>query len=316
MSFEADAIIDRRRLKRALTFWRVAALLVAGVLGAAVAGRVAGVGPVGPYVADLSVADLIVDDAERLDAIAEVRDDDRAKALVVRIDSPGGTVVGGEALYKALRKVAAEKPVVAVMGEMATSAGYMVALGADQIVAREGTLTGSIGVLLQTADVTGLMDKIGIKPETVKSGPLKAQPNPMEPFSDEAREATRDVVLDMYAMFTDIVAERRGMTAAQVKTVADGRVYTGRQARANGLIDLLGGIEEARTWLADVHGVAADLPMKPVEEPVRPSFLDVLGGEALGYWGRGLVESIFGKTVFSEGLRLDGLVSVWHPEWK
>lgn len=314
MSFNADTIIDRRRLKRAVTFWRVAALLAAGVLGAVVAGRLTGVGPVGPYVADLTVENVIVDDPDRLAALEDVAMSDRAKALVVRINSPGGTVVGGESLYKALRHVAERKPVIAVMGELATSAGYMVALGADYIVAREGTLTGSIGVLLQTADVTGLLGKLGIEPISVKSGPLKAQPNPLEPFSDAARAATRDVVLDMYAMFTDLVAERRKLEPAALEKLADGRVYTGRQARANGLIDHLGGLGEARTWLAEQHGIERDLPLRPVEEPDAPTFLAAMTEGALGGLWPGLAESVFGKTVFSEGLRLDGLVSVWHPD--
>lgn len=316
MSLESDTLIDRRRLKRALTFWRVAALVVAGAFGAVAAGSLGGVSPVGAYVAEVKVESVIVEDAARIDAVASVAENARAKALVVSINSPGGTVVGGESLYRALRKVAEKKPVVAVMGELATSAGYMVALGADRIVAHDGTLTGSIGVLLQTADVTHMMDKIGVKPETVKSGPLKAQPNPMEPFSDAARTAIRAVVMDMYNMFAGLVAERRKMDPAAVAKLADGRVFTGRQAAKNGLIDQVGGLDEARAWLAEKHGIGADLPLKTITPKKELSLLSMLGEDSLARMGAAIVETIFGKTVFSEGLRLDGLVSVWHPGWR
>lgn len=316
MSLESDTFVDRRRLKRALTFWRLAALAVAGALGAVAVGNLSDVSPVGDYVAEVKVESLIVEDTARIEAIAKVAKNDRAKALVVSINSPGGTVVGGESLYRALRKVAEKKPVVAVMGELATSAGYMVALGAERIIAHDGTLTGSIGVLLQTADVTPLMGKIGVKPETIKSSPLKAQPNPLEPFSDAARAAIRGVVMDMYDMFAGLVAERRKMDPAAVAKLADGRVFTGRQAAKNGLVDQLGGLDEARSWLTEKHDISAELPLKTITPKKDLSFLAALGGDSLARMGVGAIESVFGKTVFSEGLRLDGLVSVWHPGWR
>ncbi len=188
------------------------------------------------------------------------------------------------------------------MGSMATSAGYMTALGADHLIAREGSLTGSIGVLLQTADMTGLLEKIGVKPETIKSGPLKAQPNPMEPFSPEAREATKEVVMDMYAMFIGMVARNRNMANEQVKDLADGRVSTGRQALANGLIDAIGSEAEAVDWLENSRKIKGDLPI-----------LDVVI-ERPGQKWRQFFNGMIGKTLFSERLRLDGLISLWQPE--
>jgi len=301
MSLDADRLIDRRRLKRRLTFWRLAALVAVVAFVAAAAGRFVE-DLSGGYVARLAVEGIIVDDAARTAVLKSVARDRRAKALIVYIDSPGGSVVGGEALFRDLRSVAEAKPVVAVMGDLATSAGYMAALGADRVVARAGSVTGSIGVIMQSADVTGLLDKLGIKPEIVKSAPLKAQPNPLEPFGPEAREATRAVVRDVFELFVDLVAERRGMARERVLDLADGRVFTGRQAVANGLIDGLGGEAEARQWLTEVHGVDEGLPARAVEIPRDDR------------WWRWLIESVVGKTVFSERLRLDGLVSVWHPE--
>jgi protease IV len=298
---DADHAVDRRRLKRRLIVWQVAAIVaVVGFVVAAFGGFTDITR--GDYVARVFVDNLILDDPDRDRSLARIADDPRVKALVVRIDSPGGTVVGGETLYESLRTIAEKKPVVAVMGEVATSAAYMTALGADRIFARPGSLTGSIGVILQTADMTGLLERIGIKPELVKSRPLKAQPNPFETFTPEAREVTRQVVLDLFDLFVDMVADRRGMSREAVLVLADGRVFSGRQALANGLVDALGGETAARRWLAEERGIDADLRTRDVEtdedEPV---------------WRR-MLEGTIGKTLLSERLNLDGLVSLWHPD--
>ncbi len=253
------------------------------------------------HVARLDINGLIVEDTDRDQSLSELADDSSVRALIVRIDSPGGTVVGGELLYSRLRQLAEKKPIVAVMGEVATSAAYMTAIGSDYIVARDGTLTGSIGVILQTADLTGLLQKVGIKPETVKSSPLKAQPNPLEPFTPEAREATRKVVGDIYEMFVSMVQERRRLSREQVDKLADGSVFTGRQAKANGLVDVLGGEREARAWLEEKHGIAQSLPVRDIE--LRGA------GQEL----RDMIGNFIGKALFTERLTLDGLVSVWHP---
>ncbi len=298
MSLDADQVLDRRRLKRRLTFWRIAAVVAVVVAVVAAVGRV-GVGE--NHVARLVVGGIILDDPWRDDALAGIAEDDNAKALIVRIDSPGGTMVGGEALYISLRAVAGKKPVVAVMGGTATSAAYMTALGADHILARAGSVTGSIGVIMQTADITGLLEKLGVKPETIKSRPLKAQPNPLELLTPEAREAARFVVLDLFEMFVDMVQQRRNLPRDKVLALADGRVFTGRQAVANGLVDALGGESDARRWLAETHAIATSLPVRDVEI------------EHEGALWRDLITGFVGKVLFSERLRLDGLISVWHP---
>ena len=161
-------------------------------------------------------------------------------ALIVRTHAPGGTVVGGETLYKALRKVAAKMPVVAVMGDLATSAAYMTAIATDHIVAHDGTITGSIGVLLQTAAFTDLLQKLGISVEAIKSAPLKAEPSPFDKLTPQVRRATQVLVDDMFHMFMDMVAKRRHMTAEQVRTLSDGRVFTGRSAQVRPEINQAG----------------------------------------------------------------------------
>jgi len=177
----------------------------------------------------------------------------------------------------------------------------MAAIGADHIVAHAGSVTGSIGVIMQTADITGLLEKLGIKPETVKSGALKAQPNPMEPFDAAARRATAAVINDLHEMFVDMVRERRDLTSERAKELADGRIFSGRQALSIGLIDAIGGETEGRAWLADSHGIDATLQLRNIHEPVEEEI-----------WRR-MISGMLGKALFSERLKLDGVISLWHP---
>jgi len=304
MPLDADLLVDRRRLKRQISVWRTLAVIaLVGVIAAAV-GRVQLFGE--RHIARLSVTGVITDDPDRTRAIAKAAKDSNVKALIVRIDSPGGTVVGGEALFRELRAFAQQKPVVAVMGELAASGGYMTALAAERIFAREGTITGSIGVILQTTDVTGLLQKLGIGTEAIKSGPLKAIPSPLEPLTEKGREVTRQLVDDMYGMFVDMVAERRNLDRAKAVELADGRVYTGRQARELGLIDAIGGEEEARAWLTDAKGVTRGLPVRELSIPRED--------DGWSEWVGGALARLTGKTYLSERLKLDGLVAVWHPD--
>jgi protease IV len=300
MPLQADHLVDRRRLKRRLAAWRlvtVAAIIAVVILAlerVGVLGR--------DYVARLDIEGIITEDFDRDEALAAIADDRRAKALIVRINSPGGTVVGGEALYRRLRLVSEAKPVVAVMGEVATSAGYLIALGTDHIIGRQGTITGSIGVILQTANITGLLDSLGIKTEAIRSAPLKARPSPLEEMNPEVRQAVERVVQDMYAMFVGIVQERRNLSQEQVRNVSDGRIFTGRQAIENGLIDGIGSEIDARAWLADVHGIDRGLITRELND------------DNTALWVQRRVAGLLGKSLLSETLRLDGLVSVWHPQ--
>jgi protease IV len=305
LSPDPDVMIDRRRLKRHLTFWRIVAVLFVLATIAAGVGR-SGLYQGRDHVAVLELSGIISTDRDHEKALKKLAKDDHARALIVRINSPGGTVVGGEVLFRELRSVAAQKPVVAVMEDMAASGGYMVALAADRIFAREGTITGSIGVILQSADITGLLEKIGVQPEAIKSAPLKAVPSPLEKLTDAGRAATQKLVNDMYQMFQEMVADRRHLPADRVHDLADGRVYTGREAVANGLIDQIGGEGEARAWLA-TKGVPQSLPARKLEIERDDEFLSGVT--------QSLAAALFGKTYLSERLTLDGLVALWHPDF-
>jgi protease-4 len=301
MALESDLLIDRRRLKRGLAFWR--AVAVVAVLGAiALVARETGPARslLGSSVARLTVTGIITEDRTRDSALAAIAEDRTVRALVVAIDSPGGTVSGGEALHRALSAVAAQKPVVAVMGGTAASAGYMVALPAERIFARESTVTGSIGVLMQTTEFAGLLERLGIRAEALTSGPLKDQPSPFRPLTDEGRSALAAVIQDLYGQFVAMVAAGRRMEEAQVRLLADGRVFTGRQAVAAGLVDAIGGEAEARAWLAAEKGVPANLPLREVAADEADRLIPRLLRDAR-------------KALVSERLNLDGLMAIWHP---
>lgn len=309
MSFDTDAWLERRRLARRLNWWR--SLAVLALVGLALAGLY-WIDPGNviqrrqDHVAQLDVEGIITQNDWWMEKLKEIGEDDRAKALIVYVNSPGGSTYGGEALFAALRDVAAKKPTVAVIGTLGASAGYMAAIAADRVYARETSLTGSIGVLFQTAEFSELMAKLGVSAESIASGPLKDEPSPIKPLSPAGREQIRRMVMETHAWFVNLVAERRQMPREKVAELADGRVYSGRLAVENGLVDALGGVEEARRWLAQTHAIPADLPLREVPpDPPRDSW-EGLAGRA--------VSAVFGKSLLPERLKLDGLVSVWHPE--
>jgi protease IV len=304
MTLETDLILDRRRLKRHLFFWRSLAVLavLAAVLAAFHTGRL-GL-PERAHVARLRVDGLITEDQKLDRAVAKLADDNEVKALIVSINSPGGSVAGGESLHDAIAHVAAKKPVVAVMGGLAASAGYMVAVPATRIFAHEATLTGSIGVLLEAPEVSGLLAKIGVDAQTIVSGPLKDQPNFTHPLSPQGQEVLHGLVMDMYDQFVGMVAAGRHMDPNKVRQLGDGRAYTGRQALPLGLIDAIGGEHDARDWLASAKGVPADLPVQDVSTSgfAERTLSGTLGPLFVDLW----------KIVISQGVMLDGAWAVWH----
>jgi protease-4 len=304
MTAATDLLLDRRRLKRRLVFWRVVAVLAVAATALALAGP-SDLSGGRDHVARLTLSGTISDQRRTLEALNDLADDSKAKALILSIDSPGGSVAGGEGLHHAIAKVAARKPVVAVMGGTAASAGYMVALPAARIFARDSTLTGSIGVLLMTGEMSGLLRTLGITDETIASGPLKNQPSLTRPLSEAGREALHGLVMDMYEQFVAMVAEGRHMDPARVRELADGRAYTGRQALKLGLIDAIGGEAEARAWLAAEKSVPAGLPARELRPPG-------LRERMFGDGAEGLLTLLM-KILLSQRVSLDGAQAVWQP---
>lgn len=317
MASRADDLIDRRRLRRKLTFWRVATILIlaASIIAAArflAPDELTG-GPIN-HIAKVKIEGTITEDDELLERLDDIRKADAVKGVILTIDSPGGTTAGGEAIYEEIRRLAETKPVVAQVGTLAASAGYMIASASDHIVARQSSIVGSIGVLVQFPDVTGLMDKLGIKLEEIKSSPLKAEPSPFNPTTDEERAMVRRMILDSYDWFVDLVTERRSLPRDEVLRLADGSIFTGRQALANKLIDELGGEREAIAWLG-TKGVDAKLRVVEWKKKDESSVFSLLtsragltGTESLSETMRVLIGEIGGEHLF-----LDGLLSLWHP---
>ena len=322
MSLDSDVIVDRRRIRRKLTFWRVMAALIA--IGAIVIiGLVATPGGRGTLttagsIARVNIEGLIRSDQNRVEALERL-ENSHAAAVVVHINSPGGTTAGSEQLYDALTRLKAKKPLVVVVEGLAASGGYITAIAADHIVARQSSLVGSIGVLFQIPNFSELMKTVGVKVEEVKSSPLKAAPNGYEPTSPEARAALESLVKDSYAWFRGLVKERRGMDDGLLEKVADGRVFTGRQAVELKLIDQLGDEKTAIAWLVSQKGVKADLPVRDYK--LSPRFgdltflrsaaavtLDALG---LGAIARQIEQSGMAQAVDRFGL--DGMLALWQP---
>ncbi|HET7165632.1 MAG TPA: signal peptide peptidase SppA [Pseudolabrys sp.] len=320
MSLDADAIVDRRRMRRKLTFWRVSALVIAllAIIGTAFL-LVPGsrLMPQGAYIARIQVQGLIRGNRERVEALARLGRS-RARAVIVHIDSPGGTTAGSEQLYNALRELQSNKPMVVVVDGLAASGAYIAALSAEHIVAQETSLVGSIGVLFQYPNFTDILKTIGIKVEEVKSSPLKAAPNGFEPTSPEARAAIEAVVLDSYAWFKGLVKDRRKMDDPLLAQVSDGRVFTGRQAVGLKLVDGLGNEKAALDWLEKEKKVPASTPVRDYSLQPRFSELSFLHVAAWTFEAMGLnaiahrIEE-WGAVQAVERLNLDGLLALWHP---
>jgi protease-4 len=322
MSFDADFIVDRRRMRRKLTFWRVVTVFIAivAVVGAGVAfsNRGAITGGPGTGIARVNIEGLIRGSRQRSEALKRLAESN-AKAVIVHISSPGGTVAGSEELYDSLIKVKAKKPMVVVVDGLAASGGYIAAMASDRIVAQQSAIVGSIGVIFQYPNVTELLKTIGIQVETVKSSPLKAAPSGYEPTSPEARAAVEAIVRDSFDWFKGLVRDRRHLDDASLQKVADGRVFTGRQAVELKLIDGLGDEQAAIDWLAKEKSIDAKTPVR--DFPLSPRFGDLpflrlaLHG-ALDLVGlKGLAEQFreWGAIQAVERLNLDGLLALWHP---
>jgi protease-4 len=319
MTLTADQIVDRRSLRRKLSFWRVIAFIaiaVAIVAALAIAGTGNGIpGLVSPQIARVDISGFISEDRAQIDMLDEIGKADGVKGVIVAIDSTGGATAGGEALYEALLRLSKKKPTVATMGTVGASAAYMAAIATNHIVARRSTITGSIGVIFEYPEISQLMDKIGVAVEEVKSAPLKAAPSPFKPASPEALAVLSSIVHDTFDWFVDIVAERRGLSRADALILADGRIFTGRQALAAKLIDEIGGEETALDWLA-AQGVNRKLPIRDWKPAGSGSGL--FSADIATLWiarqlglspevGAGILD-----RVLPDRLKLDGLMSVWQ----
>jgi protease IV len=321
MSLDSDVIVDRRRIRRKLTFWRVTAAIVAilAIVGVAViasGGR--GMLTASDAIARVTIEGLIRSDQDRVEALERL-EKSRYAAVIVHINSPGGTTAGSEQLYDSLVQLKAKKPLVVVVDGLAASGGYITAIAADHIVAQQTSLVGSIGVLFQFPNVTELLKTVGVKMEEIKSSPLKAAPNGFEPTSPEAHDAIDALVKDSYAWFRGLVKERRGMDDALLNKVADGRVFTGRQGVDLKLVDQLGDEKTAIAWLVAEKKVKSDLPVRDYSLNPRFSdltFLRTAASVTLDAFGLGAIARRIeqgGMVQAVDRFGLDGMLALWTP---
>jgi protease-4 len=316
MSMTSDMVVERRSLRRRVTFWRVTAALLAIIAIAVGASRYASSLGDKPHIARVRVGGIILDNVEftrMLERLAK----SSAKAILLEIDSPGGGAAASEAIYELLRKAGETRPIVAIDGSLAASGGYMVSLAADRIYARNSSAVGSIGVIFQNPNMTQMLGTIGVKMEIIKSSPLKASPNPFEVTPPEATAAMTALVGDTFAWFKNLVHERRHLDGADLDKVADGRVFTGSQALSLKLIDAIGGEQDALAWLKSDKGIDTNLPIRDWTAE-RRGWLSRLAGQAtagalsqLGFADAPQILSAASEPMRSQVM--SGLLAMWRP---
>lgn len=316
----SEAIIDRRHLRRKITFWRIVTFVMLTALIIALV-KASGAGEYfskknQDHIAKVKITGVITNDRPLIKLLDDLKKDDNVKAVILNISSPGGSTVGGEAIFEAVRALAKKKPVATSVGTLAASAGYMIATASDYIVARRSSIVGSIGVIFQYADASVLLNKLGVAIKEIKSSPLKAEPSPFHTTSEEAKEMINKVVRDSYDWFVDLVADRRPLNKQQVLVLADGSIFSGSQGVANKLIDAVGDEDTAKQWLVSEKSIDKDLDVirwkpKRAENGLftnpaglvwifKQLGLDVTPGAA----------NAIAKRVQNQ-LFLDGLVSMW-----
>ena len=253
----------------------------------------------GDSIAEIKIDGIIFEDDYRSKILKKIAEEKSIKAVIVNIDSQGGGIVGSEILFHDLREIAKNKPIAVVMGSVAASGGYMAAIASDYIIAYNGTLTGSIGVLMESPEVTDLASKIGVKFNTYKSSPLKGSPSPFEKSNALVDKVIKDSIADSYEFFADLVKERRGKKLGKnIDSILDGRIFTGRQALKAGLIDKIGGKEDALAYLSDNKIDTKALPIKEVSiTEEREKFFDKFFG--IFSFLDGAKSSIYGHKIMA-----------------
>ena len=323
MSATQEQILDRRRMRRKLTLWRVVTFVAVGIAIVALLSAVAiatgsSFDNQKPHIARVPITGFIANSRYALERLEKLRKDKNVKGVIISINSPGGTTVGGEALHNAVRAIAKEKPTVTSIGGLAASAGYMIAVASDHIVAPRTSIVGSIGVVMQYPNATGLLDKLGVSVEEIKSSPLKAEPSPFNETPQAARDMLESMLIDTYQWFADLVKERRNLSASDSEGLLDGSVFTGKQALDRKLIDGLGNEDTAKQWLIDEKKVDKNLKVVTwsLKKPKKDFPLtSALWESALSSFGLQELAELPGKTLETSRLgHIDGMLSVWQVD--
>ncbi len=303
MTFNPETLVERNRLKSQVRRWRLAAILLVAFLGLMnIAPKSVGGAPAGmDYIARVEIKGIINSDKEILDGIKSLADNAHVKAVLLQVDSPGGTAVGGEEYYQAIEELQKKKPVVALFNNISTSAAYLLAVPADRIYAHKATITGSIGALIEVPNVKGLADKLGVEMIAVKTGALKGAPSPFDAMTDDTKQMLQGMVDNFLGVFTESIVAHRHIPMEQVKQIADGRVFTGLQAVDNHLVDEIGGEDEALKWLQTQRHIPEKLKVYDVKLKKDKTGLLAL-----------LTTMAPGNTLIPKVFSLHGLLSIWQ----
>ena len=253
------------------------------------------------FIATISIEGIISNPEDTLNDLENINKSSNAKALLVNINSPGGTFVSSKELYDKIKEISKKIPVVTYMREMATSGGYLVSLASQKIFSNVGTITGSVGVILQTAEITELLEKIGINPIVIKSGKLKATPNPLEGLSENDSRYLNDVIKSMQLEFLSILSENRNIESKTLEIISDGRIFTGKQAKELNLIDFIGSKSDAIRWLKD--------------EAKLPQDIDILDYSKENQYEKLISMRLFDKNFnFLKKNIYSGFLAIWDPK--
>jgi len=253
MKLSSDILLERKSLKKQATKWRLIALIILIIAVISFANFNGAIDKVSgkDHIARIEIKGIIQYDKEKLEKLESILENKHIKGVLLFIDSPGGTALGGETYYNVLKKISAKLPLVTILGDLATSAGYMIALPSTYIVAHNATITGSIGVLIQLPNLAEVSKKIGVKVSTIKSGALKGEPNMFEDPTPESIGVLQAAIDDFSVFFKRLVVENRKLSVLLVDKLADGRIYTANQAKDLKLIDAVADEEFAQKYLRE-----------------------------------------------------------------
>lgn len=266
MSFsDVDLLVSVRYLKSKIAKWKMFAIIMLCSLIAMIFGRQINISNAskGSKIARISINGIITEEGYKKSRIKYLADNDNYAAVIINVNSPGGSMVGSEIIYNDIKYISQKKPVVISMGSTATSGAYFISLAADRIFAYEGTITGSIGAIIQSLEFTEMLEKIGIKPIIIRKPHLKASMSMYEKMTEESKLAIDGVISDVYKYFASVVSERRGIQKEKLSQISDGRVYTARQALKMNLIDQIGGEKDILKWLKEEKSI--DLPVQDLD---------------------------------------------------
>ncbi|CAK7192102.1 hypothetical protein COMNV_00286 [Commensalibacter sp. Nvir] len=312
MSLENDLLLERQRIRRKLIRWRVVAfcLFILACLSLSAKTFTSQLKGSSGYITKLKIEGTIKSDVtKQIELLDKASSNPSVKALILYVNSPGGAVTGGEELHDAVERFAQKKPVVVSMGGVAASAGYMISLPAQRIFALNSTLTGSIGVLMQSPDISKLLDKVGVNVDQLVSGPMKGQPSMVKPLSDQGRQMLQGLISNYYDQFISMVVKSRHMSIARAKQLGDGRPYTGQQALSLGLIDQIGNEQAAKNWLIKTYKFQKNMPVKELKNQKNSEWISHFIGKVFG----SSVGSFMHSLVYDSQDHLDGALAIWAP---